>query len=382
MKLPSLPLRSARAYSLASVCIVASLFLAVSLPEARSTVIGVNYNGAFHNYDPTNMATTNTVWFRGFIDYFAFKNGQRNLSTDPDILALEACHNAGYKSVVNIKFDYSNMAFPATQSGINSALSYLNTLLAAIYPYCDVIVGGNEPFIESQTYDRGTHLLNFYEAVANNIHTFEANQLRKAPLYVGAFNNLWNTSWQTTTTANLLAFVKANTWITGIDLHIHHTNASDVTGAFNYAAPKILSTQQIIVTEFSLVHLWNNHMSDLIPSQLATQYGVDPATQNCDFLTSAIASPVSLDEWICWLSNSSWYETNKNCITNDFDAFCTYPQFAMAMYAFWQNQGSFTCGTTPWELNPIFANQTVVPGSNGLPQGNYEMLNDFLALPH
>jgi hypothetical protein len=365
---------------------VAHLLLVISVccvaPLARPGTLGVNYNGLFDQLDANDLSRCEATTIRGFVDYYAFKNGVRDIYTDPSLQSLHSAHLAGYRTVVNLKFDLSNLDFPTTQAGIDSELNYLTTLLAAIYPDCDLLVVGNEPFIESKTTERDSNLVNYYTSAAQVVKAFKDTQTRKIPLYIGAFNNLWLTSWQTQATAGLIAFAYNTPWIAGIDLHIHQSSLTDIDGVFSYVNPRIRTGQKILITEFSLKDLWKQHNTDPIPTILVTQYGRPASWEVYQYLNYTISNPVTRPEWVDFLSNSSWFETNKHYLTSAWAKFIANPHFEIATYGIYQNPpATFTATTDPWIINPLFVNATVIPNpTTGYNQINYTFFDDFVAL--
>lgn len=344
--------------------------------------LGVNFNNFFSQVNQGDLARTKTAWMRGFVDYYQFKSGQKNIQTDSGLQQFYKARQAGYKAILNLKFNFEQKDLPATPAAIKSELSYLNTILTAIYPNCDILVCGNEPFIESKINQRDARLSNFYKAVARQVKAFRDGQKRKIPLYIGAFNNLWKPAWQSQTASDLLQFAQNTPWIAGIDLHIHHTELSDIDGAFEYVNPKVRADQKILVTEFSLKNEWKLHLKDTIPNILSTTYGRPASWQVYQYLNYTIHNPVSLAEWVDFLRNSPWFESRKDYLNVAWRKFIGNPKFNIASYGIYQNAPKvFTATTDPWIINPLFVNQTVVPDpKTGRFQPNYAFLQGFLSL--
>lgn len=382
MNIPFLSLARSWTSGVRRLLLITSLAFGLAAPASHGAEIGVNFNGLLTNIDQADLARAQTAWIRGFVDYYQFRSGQKNVMTDPGLDALHDAHVAGYKTIINIKFNFTSKDFPTTTAAINTELNYINTLLTVLYPDCDIIVIGNEPFIESIPAQRDSRLVNFYTAAAAKVKAFKDAQTRKIPLYIGAFNRLWDPAWQTQATADLLQYANTSTWLTGIDLHIHHTNPPEIDGAFAYASARIRTGQKILVTEYSLVHHWKANLTQTIPAQLASQYGRPAAWQVWQYLDYALDNPVSRPEWVTFLQNSPWFENRKHYLLNSYNQFTANPKFLICTYAMYQSSpATFTSTTDPWILNPIFVNQTVVPNpSNGQTQINYSFFDDFVSL--
>jgi hypothetical protein len=286
MNMPHLPAAVSWTSVVRRWLLLTSLAVGFGAPAIHAAEIGVNFNGLLTNINQADLARTQTTWIRGFVDYYKFRSGEKNVLTDPGLDALHDAHVAGYKTIINLKFDFTSKNFPTTTAAINTELNYIDTLLTVLYPDCDIIVIGNEPFIESIPAQRDSRLVNFYQAAAAKVKAFKDAQTRKIPLYIGAFNRLWESAWQTQATADLLQYANASPWLTGIDLHIHHTNPSDIDGAFAYASARIRTGQKILVTEYSLMHHWKANLTQTIPAQLASQYGRPAGWQVWQYLPS------------------------------------------------------------------------------------------------
>lgn len=354
------------------------LLLALA-PKAFASELGVNYNGVLSQIDKGDLARCNAKLIRGFVDYYEFESGKKNLKTDDGLKKLHAAHLAGYKTIINIKFNFEKKNLPTTAAAVNSELSYLDTLVGGIYPDCDVLVCGNEPFIESKIDQRDSRLVNFYEAAALKLNVFLSKQTRQIPLYLGAFNNLWKPSWQTPAVVSLLQFASASSWLAGIDLHIHHTELSDIDGAFEYVNPRIRDDQQILVTEFSLKNEWKLHLKDPIPRIMSAKYRRPSGWLVYQYLNYTIHDPVSRAEWVAFLSNSPWFETRKDYLSIAWAKFTGQPKFNLATYGIYQNAPmTFTATTDPWIINPLFVNTTVVrDAKTHLIQTNYSFFDEF-----
>ncbi|GFE86542.1 hypothetical protein [Steroidobacter agaridevorans] len=361
--------------------LLATLALLCSITVADGAEIGVNFNGMLARIDQGDLARAKTTWIRGFVDYYQFRSGAKNVATDPGLEALSQAHQAGYKTIINIKFDFTSKNFPTTAAQIDTELNYLDTLLAALYADCDIIVIGNEPFIESISSQRGAPLFNFYTAAAERTKTYKDGQSRKIPLYIGAFNRLWEAGRQTEATP-LLQYAEATPWLAGVDLHIHHSANAEIDNVFAFVNPRIRGDQKILVTEYSLMHHWKAHLNDPIPAQLAAQYGRPAQWKVWEYINYVQDDPVTRPEWVAFLQNSPWFENRKDYIANSYAKFAANAKFNIGAYAMYQGYfPGFNASTDPWILNPLFVNQTVMPNpSTGLNQTNYSYFDAFRAL--
>lgn len=348
--------------------------------------LGVNYNGQFDFIDSADLARTKTTWVRGFVDFFKLYQDRGQLAGDPGISQYLRLKARGYKTILNIKWDFSKRSFPDTASPeMKQYSAFLITLLNRIWKGTDLIVIGNEPFIESKVSDRGDSLVQFYEKVAHDVENFEAARGRheQVPIFIGAFNNLYLASWRTNSVEKLLAFAKSDPWIAGVDLHVHHNGIKQLKVAMDAVNDQIREDQKILVTEFSLVKYFQAQLGLSIPQSFADAYGYAGDMKNYQYIDRALKTPVSSKEWDDFLSSSSWFETRKKYLVNAFEVFSGYPKFAVATYAMRQSYPparDFTMTTMPWILNALYANRTVKADAAGKTAFNYAWIDDFLAI--
>lgn len=346
--------------------------------------LGVNYNGQFNFINFNNVQRTRTEWVRGFIDFFQFYTHPDQLQDDPRIVDYLQLKGHGYKTILNIKWDFSGKNFPDTSSGEMAGYeSFLVRLLDRVWDGTDIIVIGNEPFIESKTTNRGPALVRFYERVAHDVERYEDNKGASGhiPIFLGAFNNLYLASWQTNSVNDLLSFAEHDPAIAGIDLHIHHNDISQINTVLDYVNDKIRNDQRILITEFSLVKYFQSKLNLPIPATFANDYGYDSQLKNYQYIDKALKNQVEQKEWNDFLKSSAWFESRKGYLLNAFNIFKSYYKVAVATYGIRQSYPpgeDFTVNTMPWILNALYANRTAEPDAGGLTPFNYGWIDDFL----
>src|SRR5882762_5588443 len=72
-------------------------------PFAQAGTLGANFNQFFHQLDTNDLTRCKATTIRGFVDYYAFKSGAKDIFNDADLQSLHDAHVAGYTTVVNIK---------------------------------------------------------------------------------------------------------------------------------------------------------------------------------------------------------------------------------------------------------------------------------------
>lgn len=398
-----------RKYVIKYLSIIGLLILSSCEPEDRSSVetvdatsslshqsiqtIGVNVNGQFDLMKDENLERSETTWVRGFIDIFQLYPEVSKLNTDPRMKEYLKLKDKGYQTILNIKWNFTGKSFPATGSQeIKDYKKYLRKFLGKVWKQTDIIVIGNEPFIESKPEERDQRLVEFYKEIANEVNNFKKGQgdgvgngkgIKEVPIYLGAFNNLYLNEWRTQAVEDLLAFAEEKNWISGIDLHIHHSAINQVNQAMDYVNDKIRNNQKILITEYSLMKHWRFKMGENIPENFAENYERDVNEKNFQYIDYALKNQVSHQEWVDFLSESYWFENRTRYLWNSYQRMRSYDKFHIGTYALRQSfpfNRDFTNATDPWILNGLFANRTVTLNNEGLEQFNYAWIDDFKAI--
>jgi len=363
------------------VRLVMLIVLLAIVANGYAQQVGVNFNGQFDQVDYDNLERSKTTWVRGFIDFFKYYEDPGLLETDPRILNYLELQDNGYKTILNIKWNYRQKSFPEYGSAeMDKIRKFLLQILDKVWGHTDIMVAGNEPFIESKPADRDNSLIPFYQDMARTFNTYRSTHDYK-PIYVGAFNNLYLSQSFTFGVEEMLEFARESDWIAGIDLHIHHAAIEDLSQAMENVMDKIRPNQKILVTEFSLMKHWRSKMDETIPADFAQKYIYDAGWQNYQYIDHALKNPVPHDEWIDFLSQSYWFENRKNYLWNAYQRLSNFNQFNIANYAIRQSyplNQDFTVNTDPWVLNGLFVNRSVQPDpQTGLDQYNYAFIEDF-----
>lgn len=344
--------------------------------------VGINVNGQYNVLNFNNVVRSGTIWVRGFLDFFQLYPEEGNIDNDERIQHYLKLKEQGYRNILNIKWNFSNRSFPSSGSQeMQDYKSYLTKLLDKVWSSTDVIVVGNEPFIESKQSERGNRLVVFYQQIANHVKNYRANTGQNVPIFVGAFNNLYLDGWRTEAVNALMRFARNNDWIAGVDLHIHHANLDQMKDFIDYADLRIRDNQKLLITEFSLKDYFRTKMDQDISSEFASTYNLDSNMKNYEYLDSALKNNVSRQEWVNFLSQSDWFESRKRYLWDAYQIFKGYEKFHIANYALRQSypfNKDFSANTTPWILNGLFANRTVRPDTDtGQDQRNYAWMEDF-----
>lgn len=365
------------------------------IPESIdfSFKMGINLNEQVNVTDMQDLADTKTKWVRGFVEFIdLYKAG--NIDTDPKIAAFIGLKSKGYKTVLSLKFNFLKKGFPAPNStDWNNYLGFIRTLLTKLMPYTDVIIVGNEPFLESASSDWNEPLNSFYTTACDKVHSYFVQNNIDKPIFLGAFDNLYMTNRQNNPGYNkLLAFAKSTSYIKGIDLHIHHNSESEMINALNFAKSKIRDDQKMVVTEFSLMKYWRgNNNVDISPAFLAVadssqtdDIHTPPSSvkKNYQYIDYALKNPRPAEEWYAFWKNSPYLEAKKDYLCTAYNSYLATGNVFLAFYALRQSypfNTDFTVNTDPWVLNGLFMNRSVEL-LNGRSQKSYSFFDQFVKI--
>lgn len=358
----------------------------------EKTILGINFN---ENLSPDfvsfpEIGSSKTSWVRGFITFFElydkYKSGDNRWSDDPRLLTYKKIHESGYKTVLNIRYMFRKhgLTIPPKQSGrYTGYLDFTDSLLAVLLPETDIIVAGNEPFIDAPDAQvKSPELVDFYISVARRIHDYIAEHRLDIPVFVGAFENADQSFRQDNPAyGRLLSFAKETPWVRGVDVHIHHAYNEDIRKALDYVSERIRPEQKIIITEFSLRKWWDLHLKDSLSPAFKQKYSLPGMDRVWQYLNYALENPRPLQEWNDWNEMTPWLSGRKAYIREAWRIFNAYPQFWKGFYSFKLDAPrQFTRNSSGWILNSLLVNNTVEHKEDGDSRDRIWYMDDFRAI--
>lgn len=353
--------------------------------------MGVNVNEQAAVSDLNDLADTKTRWVRSFVEMIDIYKANA-IDTDPNLNTYITFKPMGYKTVLNLKFNFIVNGFPAVNStDWNNYLTFIDKVLDKAMPYTDVLVVGNEPFIEADPSTWNEPLNSFYKAASDRVYAYFTSHAIDKPIFLGAFDNMYQYSRSGNAgVINLLNFVKSANYLSGADMHIHHTTDIEMNSALTFVNSRLRDDQKILVTEFSAKNYFKSYNTAAIdPAFIAAANASStdniyppPAgiTQNYQYIDYALKNPRSAEEWYAFWKNSSYLESEKGYICTAYNTFKSYNKVFLTCYALRQSYPAntdFTAATDPWVMNALFLNRTVVQ-INGRNQKSYSFLDQFV----
>ncbi|MFI8984619.1 hypothetical protein ACIG63_05925 [Streptomyces antimycoticus] len=353
--------------------------------EGPDGALGANFNEDPDSVTFAELRDLSASWLRGFVP---MPEVTADASQQRAIEALLDAHHQGYGTVLSLKFPYNHRAIPRPgSSAMTAELARVDQVLHTVLDTVDVLAIGNEPFIESLPQDRSSGAMNtFYETVAEHIIAYRKKHFPsrcRTHLYMGALNHLDKPDEQTAATDRWLSFARRTPEIEGVDIHPHVAAPERVQPYLDYILPRLRDDQKFLVTEFSLVQLWKQHLSDTIPTRFARRHHLPPDTPVWKLIRDAIEHPVPEQKWHDFLAMSPWFERNKHFLRDQVGHFRDTGRLAVATYGVTQGAAmteNFGPDKQPWLLNSLYANRTVEHPADGPPAHTYGFFDDFRAL--
>jgi hypothetical protein len=347
--------------------------------------LGANFNENLDQVGYRELRAARASWVRGF--YAMPEADSVPPDQSPTLQALHHAHAKGYRTVLALKFPKAGTAFPAPGSAALAAeLARLDRVLPQVLGTADIVTIGNEPFIESLPAERDHRLNEFYETVARHvINARERLCSRSCPthLFMGALNRLDLPQNRTPAVERYLEFVRDTPQLEGVDLHPHVPEQGRIQAFLDYTLPRLRAEQTFLVTEFSLVWYWQQHLGDPAPAAFVAKYGYPSDTQVWQVIGDAVEHPFPAHVWDEFLSQCPWFESHRHFLTEEMERYRSTGRLAVATYSFVQipsMTAGWSASKAPWLLNAVFAPLTVQPRGGGMANPGYAWLGEFRRL--
>ncbi len=361
-----------------SLCVAAI----VPCPALAQAALGANYNESLTTINDRELDRVGAQWLRGFLDMHLMNDVDP--ANDPNLKAMLAAAARGRHIILSLKWNYHQLDFPRTGSPeMKRELARLNELLPIVMGKVDILVIGNEPFIESKPDQRDERLNLFYEALADDVIAYRrthGGNRSPTKLYMGAFNRLDLPASRTPAVERMLRYIASQPALSGADLHPHLPSLAANKSMLDYVLPRLRPDQKFLATEFSLVWLWKRHLSDAVPVAFTSKYGFDSGTKVYQVIDTALNTPMRYEEWREFLSSEPWYRSQQNYLSDVMALYRGTGRLAVATYGIrqaWNERQPFTAATDPWILNSVYAAKTVMLNADGSAHENFPWGDGF-----
>lgn len=366
------------------ILVAGAMLAATPGGAAAQGALGANFNEHYEDVDYRELEQADAPWVRLFVPMPQIDRGAAGHGAIKTILDARS---RGYKTILTLKFPYNRGDFPKAGSpAFERELARVDAVLPLVMGKVDILVVGNEPYVESRVDDRDLDLNAFYEAMAKRVIDYRAKAcpgICPTRLYMGALNRMDLKKNRTASTERWMAFVEATPEIDGVNIHPHVPKIELSKAFLDYILPRMRPEQTFIVTEFSLVGWWQQNMKGVVAPAFADKYQAPRTAQNWQIVKAALETPFPKEQWDDFLRMSPWFENRKHYLANQMKMFRDTGRLAVATYGFKQGSSmsnDFGPDKTPWLINSVFAPATIRRNTDGSAAPNYAWLDDFKAL--
>ena len=367
---------------------VASLSLILTAARAQPAParfeLGANFNESLEVARLPALDITGVKWIRGFLPASEFIDGPRRAATDPGLETFRKAAASGRKIALTLKWDFAKSKTPTRVPAPGSArekacFDWAVDVAKSTRP--DMLLLVNEVYIDTPPEDMkpapggSIPMVVFLKRLAAHIHAagLAAPEGKPLPLGCGGFTRINGKNMQANpATHALLAWLADAPEISLVDFHMHQNTVDEFTDALAYMR-KALPKRPLVVSEFSVIHAYSQHVGDKIGATaagraFAQKYNRDPKQTYTDYLNAIARKPVPETELDAMLASASWFDPKfleKAC------AIMKKNGVVLATYAYLQEAAGLRNPnrpmTVPWRLNPIFHDRDAyVPDSTRL----------------
>lgn len=382
-------------------CLIALMAVPLSAQSSKWVQFGGNVNERSHWLEPALLDQTKTTWVRGFFPASEFMSGERSYETDKGLLALKRAADSGHKVILSIKWDCAQKGkagpVPAPGSAQEQAwFGFADKLMAATAGKLSILVVLNELYIDTQKPDLEpgpdgqVPMVRFLRRLVDHLSAehLVASDGKPLPIYAGGFTRLDRPEMQDNiATRQMLQWIRSDPHVAGADFHVHEPDMKASRQAIEFMHKNVPS-KPLIITEFSLVFAWKDHLGDDIGSgaagkAFAKQYGVPPNLSVADFCNRSFENPVPEQEWHDFLESQPWFDGHY---LDEIGTIMSANGVTVATYAFTldplKDAGAkpfhVTLDKAPWFLNDILIpGLAVSPDPTRAPE-NYELFDSYV----
>lgn len=356
--------------------------------------IGANFNHDPEIIDFDYLKKTPVEWIRTTPYIFEYINGEKDPATSPGLQKLIEASQAGYKIAFGYRWDFRKFKLPIPAPGSTEEKKYFavaSAILERVGPYIQIFKLGNEPNLETMEQDLQRNaagvvpLVQFTQRLlAEVVEPFYKNHpnLKRPDVYVGSLPRLFlKEEQQKPGVRGLIELAQRNKAITGLAVHLHISDSLEMEEAFRFTR-SIMPKKPIIIPEYSLFRLYNQHVSDELGDSekgkaFATAYGYANTTKSYEWFSKANSERVSAKEWSDFFASRTWFP--QHFMLTYYRYFQRYG-VVLATYGYLSQSAPAKMGpnSPTWFINPIFPMKSLQPRPDGSYTPNPLWYTDFV----
>ncbi len=365
-------MKSVKKYLLFFLCICGNISWAQEL--------GANFNHNAEIIDFEYLEKVDVDWVRTTPRIIDYVEGELSVQNDPALQKVIEAGENGYKVAFGFRWDFKmhNMQIPASGSDKEEKLfDTARQILQKVGPYVDIFKLGNEPNLETLAEDMNLNsngeipLLEFTDRFLYQvILPYFKKETEKIPdIYIGSFPALFEERFQKNEAVlGLLEYTHNNPDISGLSLHLHIEDTTEIDEAFKFVR-EIVKEKPIIIPEFSLHRLYKKKLSESLNStekgeDFAIKYNHEPGMKLFEWFSIANTNRVEVRQWEELFESRDWF--TKDFFDVYFNRFRKYG-VVLATYPLFQQScpENMTVDSPAWFINPIFCQKSLEIASGG-----------------
>jgi hypothetical protein len=377
------------------------LFLCATLVAAFAAEpkleLGANFNEHLTAAKVPALDATGVTWIRGFLPAGEFLDGRRALATDPGLATFRAAAATGRKVAITLKWDFkrSKWRVPAPDTEQErKAFAWAVDVARETHPELLLLV--NEVFIDTEEADMtpradGTiPMVRFLQRLAAHVRAAGLKTPSGAPLPLscGGFTRLDRTEMQEhPATRAFLPWLATSPDLTHVNFHLHEFDLAQFEAALAFIR-RTVPARPFVVTEFSLVWAYKQHLQDTLAADaagraFAEKFHRDPRQTVAEYLNAAALQPIPEAELHAFLASRTWFDPQS------LEKCCRLMEqhgVTLATYAYLQASSGLERAKSPvgnaqppWRLNAVFQDRhAFVPDSERMAR-NLGFYDTFVA---
>ncbi|MBX2916359.1 MAG: hypothetical protein KF856_13910 [Cyclobacteriaceae bacterium] len=361
--------------------------------EIKAQEIGANFNHNPEIIEFEYLRKTPVEWVRTTPYIFEYIQGERNPATDEGLAKLIEANRQGYKVAFGFRWDFAKHKIRIPQPGSPEEKQYFamaTKILERVGLYIHIFKLGNEPNLETLREDKladkqGTvPLVRFTERLLTEVVNpfYEANKTVARPdIYVGSLPRLFLKEEQINAgVLGLIKLAETRKDIKGLSVHLHISDSTEMEEAFRFVRSN-MPTKPIIIPEFSLFRLYNQHVSDSLGDSerglaFCKKYKYSPSTKLYQWYSKANTERVTAQEWEDMFYSRTWFP--QHFMKTYYRYFQKYG-VVLATYGYLSQSAPQQMGpnSPTWFINPIFPMKSLKTQPDGSYTPNPLWFDDF-----
>lgn len=360
----------------------------VGKDPSYTTQLGANFNENIYQIENVTplLNDAKIEWVRSFVSIPLefLKKSNQTITGVKDDAALQAYtetldfikvkeqSGGDIKLVMSLKLPFGNFTHsippldsPITGYFIEACRKFL--LLHDLGKNIDILVLGNEPMWENKyaNEDNDDLYVEFIRLLASKVDEWKTEYDWDFKVFGGALNRISLNVNSNRLIKKLVAEVNENELIDGLDLHIHALDFSEVGNSLRIVREDLGMKKEIIVTEFSMVWLYGEHLNDNLGNWGANN-GYTSGTKMYQWLNNAVdmaeaGTPISADEYESYFGSRAWFPKNwfRNFYAEflKYDVLCVMTRFSSELKTTDVSDGRYDTSSKMWDLNAIYSSK-------------------------